>query len=364
MPTFYLHAGMHKTASSSCQQLFAEKREDLADTGLDYFEGPDDNHSFFLLSLFDINRPYFEKLKASGYLKTEYSDRDALNERFRTFVTASDNDKLFSAESAFLMNADQVRSLRDDYLQGHDLKMLALVRPPLSFAASAAQQSLKGGQIFSRMLDNLPVPKYRIRFEQYLEVLGRENLSFEIFHPSRLKNRDPAQTLLDMMGRTDFDEWSAPRRNKSMSATAAKLLSIMNAALEDAGHLDRIPPKIRTALRGLPEERYQYAQLEDGRMKGGLLARRLMRIAQRTPGPRFKLPVEIRAATAEASRKDAAWMAEVLGHGIRGFDTKLDDDAPSLSDAETFTEEETETAVNHFNAAPKSWRDLVPEAAS
>lgn len=355
---------MHKTASSSCQQLFAEKRDELAETGLRYFEGPDDNHSFFLLSLFDINRPYFNKLKASGYLKSEYSDHDALAERFKTFVAETEGDALLSAESAFLLSAEQVRELREEHLKGSDLKVLAFIRPPLSFARSAAQQSFKGGQTFAKMMDSLPIPKYRTRFAQYVDVLGRDNVLLEVFHRKRMKDGDPAQTLLAMMGRNNLPDLRAPNRNPSMSAIAAKLLSIMNAALEDPTHLNRIPAEIRAALRALPADRYEYADLENGTMKGGLLVRRLMRLIQRMPGKPFKLPVEIRDAAIEASRKDDAWVSKMLGMSIGRFDSEIEDDAPLLADAEKFNDDELPIALKHLQAAPRTWRDLVPQAAA
>lgn len=353
MRSFYLHIGMHKTASSACQRLFDARRAELATAGLRYFEWLDFNHSYLVSSLFGERHREVVKLVDANYLVGDYRDRPAMLRRWAEFVADTGGDALVSAESASDLSAAQVRRLCSKELRAYRVEALALVRPPASFARSSAQQRLRGGFPLERMVEKPPLPHYRGRFEKYVELLGRDRVQLEIFHPARMIDGDPAKTLLAMMGRGAMAGMTTERFNESVSATAAKLLSILGAAIDDSARLGSLPAPVLAALRALPAKRYGFAGVESGEAPGARIPRRLMRLVQRIPGPPFGLPGEIRDAAVEASREDVAWINELLGTDITRFDDAPNGDAPRLRAMEEFDQAEIETIAGHLAAAPR-----------
>lgn len=348
MGTFFLHIGMHKTASSAAQRLFADRSELLGAHGLHYFPAPHPNHSFFLMTFFAPHGPNAKKSFASPAIKALYlNDRAGLWDRWSTFLTevgASGDDALVSGEFGGLIAEAEIERLHRGVLEHFDrMIVLMLVRPPLSFAQSSAQQGLKGGHSLAQLGLAPPRPKYRKRLRGYLSVLGRENVRLEIFHRDRLLDGDPARTLLAMMGRNELAlaELRAPRINESMSMPAAKLLSALNAMAGDPRGVDTLPRPLLEALRALPIEIGDFSKLEAGKRRRVALPRELITLVRGIPGDRFVLPIEVQRAAPARARADSDWVSRLLGVDLGAFDVAIDENAPTLAQTMAFTTDET-----------------------
>lgn len=362
MGTFYLHIGMHKTASSSCQQLFERKRALLAKQGLRYFKTFNSNHSFFLITFFNPENRDVDQLIESSRIDPRYaSERDELWRRWCDFLAetgASGDDALMSGEVGGFLADDAVIRLRDHVLAHFDrMVVLMLIRPPLSFARSAAQQRLKGQYSFERMLLQLPAPKYRRRLRMYKRALGPENIRLEVFHPDRMVDGDPAQTLLAMMGKRGrkIAALRAPRVNEAISRSGAKLLSALQAIRVDGAREADLPAGLRESLRALPPQ-FDYAGLVEGAYAGASLPPAWMRAAGAIPGPKFTLPAEARQVISAKLEKDVAWASRLLGADIWSFDSSRDEDAPSFAELARIGEAEAADIIGHLAglAAPRA----------
>lgn len=357
MGVFYLHIGMHKTASSSCQQLFSQNTALLAAQGLRYFNSFDANHSFFLINFFETERRDMRRLLDARYVDARYgTHRETLWRRWLDFLeqtgTAGD-DALLSGESGGFLTEESIVRLRDQVLEHFDrMKVLMLVRPPLSFARSAAQQRLKGGHSLEALAAGLPTPKYRRRLEGYRKALGAQNISLELFHPERMVDGDPARTLLAMMNKTEpaLAPLRAPRINEAISRTGAKLLSALQSIRRNADAESRIPPLVRDALRALPPQRFDYAGIVGGAYADRLLSTVWSDLARTLPGERFDLPVDVQRTMPDSVRRDVRWASALLGADIGAYDISLDPNAPTLAELIHIDAHEAEIIAGHLAA--------------
>lgn len=354
MTTLYLHIGMNKAGSTSCQRLFHRNRELLAADGLLYLQSGRANHSFLMAACFGVPDARARAARRWGMAHEEAVSRW---EAFLDDARAAGADGLVSAEMLGGGSIPGLERLRDDALRRFDsLVILALVRPPLAYARSFGQQQLKRRAALSDYRDAPPLPRYRARLERWLALVGESNLRLEIFHRDRLVDGDPARTLLAMMGRSGraLDALRAGKENPAMSMTAAKLLSALQRGRRQPASLADLPEPVLAALRALPPD-YCYAALERGERPGALLPHKLARVARRVPGDAFRLPIEVQRAVAERSREEVAWVSRLLGAPLDAYDIAIDESAPGLDQVEAITPLEAQAIAAHFaNVSPSA----------
>ena len=155
MKTCFLHLGLHKTASSSFQQTCASNRKLLGKQGLHYplfaceQSQPKrlkiNNHSVPLRCLYDQNPKNYhinkrwkinrldEAIRNYDAQLTEALSRDA------SIILSGEGLSLLSGK-ALLQLVERIRA------RGFEIRPLALVRSPLDYAHSIAQQLIRGGQ--------------------------------------------------------------------------------------------------------------------------------------------------------------------------------------------------------------------------
>ena len=155
MKTCFLHLGLHKTASSSFQQTCASNRKLLAKQGLHYplfaceYSHPKrlkiNNHSVPLRCLYDQN-PQNYHINKRWKIKS-------LNEAIRDYdvqLTAAlsrDASIILSGEGLSLLSGKALSQFVERiHARGFEIRPLALVRSPLDYAHSIAQQLIRGGQ--------------------------------------------------------------------------------------------------------------------------------------------------------------------------------------------------------------------------
>lgn len=354
MTTLFLHVGMHKTGSTAFQHWLAANADALAAAGLAVPRLVGENHSYLLRSAFHPAGPaYAENLRHAGIARYA-QDLDALLARLDRFLggaAAAGRDAILSGEEASLLGEEGYRRLAAFAGRHFDrIVVLGLVRPPLSFAASASQQRLRLGRTLPDLLERPPVPRYRQRFAPAIAVFGRENVRLAPYRPATLENGSVVDTLLAMAGRTrpPGTRETPAARNESVSLTAGKLLAVLNACT-------RVP----LGESGLPEPVRR-------RLARGPVARRIARAAASgadrvvwrgedrrllftVPGPPFAPPREVTAAVEAASRADCAFMSDLLGVDLAALDDPRDPDCDAAA-FRRFEPDEVERIVRHLQA--------------
>lgn len=155
MKTCYLHLGLHKTASSSFQQTCAANIQALKQESLYYpiFSCPTakparlkiNNHSVPLRSLYE-QKPSEYHINKRWKIK-DIDDANRLYQIQWDQALNSDSSIIISGEGISLLPVVALEYLLSAIKsQGFVLQAMALVRSPLDYAHSIAQQLIRGGQ--------------------------------------------------------------------------------------------------------------------------------------------------------------------------------------------------------------------------
>lgn len=179
MSVCYLHIGASKCASTSIQRAFQQSRDRLAEEGLLYPRSENARHDF-LVTLhhadpLDLNLHKRFDLDREAVQKRAEAQRDA----FENLIAANpENDAFLSSELLFdeAYNLD-LGSLKQ-YLEGFfdRVTVVALVRDPLAWTNSRAQENVKsGGSTLEAVVDNPALPRFEL-IELFRKTFGTEAL--------------------------------------------------------------------------------------------------------------------------------------------------------------------------------------------
>ncbi len=213
-----IHAGMHKTGSSSIQQTLY----DTEIAGLYYPKWPTGNHSGLVVLMFEDAPEEHHGFKAQGITPDELADRRA---RWQTRLTkaleSGEHDRvILSAERLVASPPAALQRLKAFFEPYCDsFRVMAYVRPPVGYMTSAFQQRLKGD------LDRIQLqwPAYRRSFEKLDQIFGRENVFLKPFY---LRDMVGGDVVLDFAHETGLDlvPDQVARVNEGLSLEAVALL--------------------------------------------------------------------------------------------------------------------------------------------
>ncbi|UOM36129.1 hypothetical protein [Acuticoccus sp. I52.16.1] len=329
---------MNKTGTTALQSHMARVRDLARADGLVYPEVLGDNHSMPLAAIFRPDDPTLARLLDRRGGSELLGRADMLRtglEATCAAAAAAGHDLFLSGEGVGHFPQDACRDLRAFLLRYVDrIVVLAMVRPPRSFARSAAQQRVRYKLTFDDLAARPPVPTYAARFEQHRRVFGADAVRFAVYHRGGLVDGCILRTVLGMIERPlpSLAGERAPRENSAVSMTAIKLLSALNG--RDGDPLAVLPPSIASLLT------------EGG---GGRSVEALRRAVVGVPGPPFRLPVEVAAAVDAALAEDRAYVDAVLGVPIDSFDDRRDiAGAPRLADMARFSPDEVDAVRDHL----------------
>jgi len=220
-----IHAGLHKTGTSSVQDFFFEQPP----ATVAYPDWLDPNHcGLFILLFEDLERlAEYHGFHARGpeYTATLPALREENMARMSAFLDENRHRTvLISAED---ISSPEYRSAvvrMRDYLSQwtRDIDVVVYVRSALDFAVSAFQQILKDSGMPSLDL-NLLWPYFQDRLEGLDEIFGRERVAVRLYDRASLKNEDIVCDLLDAMGLPPPANYRR-ESNVSLSAEATSLL--------------------------------------------------------------------------------------------------------------------------------------------
>ena len=275
-----LHAGMHKTGSSSIQAFLQSAELDNAT----YFRWDKSNHSILFVTLFAEHPEahwYFRQRRVP--LAQISAERARLKRDLQRQIEAAPHDLfLFSAERIYGASRADLRACRAFFAPFFDpVSVCCYLREPLSFAASMLQQSLKTGAVPGpRAL----MPRFRQRIGNLDRVFGSDNVQTRLY-------ADPRRAEQDVVA--DFCRWTGVRSGGAQRVEVNKSLSV------DA-----------TALLYL-FRRYARYELSSGAAVAA--SRKMVRALASVPGGRLALGPGMFGAAAGDIEADRVWMEERMG---------------------------------------------------
>ncbi|MEL6112984.1 MAG: hypothetical protein AAFR20_09275 [Pseudomonadota bacterium] len=225
-----IHAGLHKTASSSVQRTLAIHRPALRQQGFEYArlnnaQGDDHiNHSLPLFVAFS------ERYRQYPYLLARNLDADRERTRFRQELTTAIEGArvtgralVLSGEEVASLSEGALRDMRAFFEAAHArVQICALVRAPYAMSCSDGQEWVKTGR------------QYRVTHRQSLPSIARiqtvfPDAQFYSFGIACVHVQGPVGFLLEQIGFTAAEPVSGAHINESLSEQVVRLIAHINA---------------------------------------------------------------------------------------------------------------------------------------
>ena len=292
--TLLLHIGMHKTGSSAIQASL----DGFDDQASRYARLGNVNHSIPVYTVFSRQRDRYHIHRNKGLgakeiesLRSEYSQRLAQE------LALPRRQIIVSGEDISILKPDEIESLRDFCLSRRDeVRVLAYVRDPVSFANSAMQEQIKGGAKEIRWAE----PGYKKRFAKFLRLFGASAVNLVEFDRRQFLNESVVNDFCSRAG-IDAAQIKALQTNDGLSQSAAEMLLAFNREGPDwRGSQERVVARQRLVLL----------------------------LGQFIKGPSYRLPPSL--TPPQSLQEDVDWL---LNRGKIDFRSALDSWAPQESSA-------------------------------
>lgn len=215
-----LHIGMHKTGTSAIQSCL--KNYDNGSIRMARLQ--DINHSVPIYSLFSESKYNYFMHQSLGLDKNEIDEYNRKSKNQLDKELALDRDKLIiSGEDISLLAKEEVVELVSYLkLRASKVRIIAYVRDPEGFAASALQQYIQGGMRTAQ----LPTPQYKNRFSPFIDS-SADTIEFAEFKKDKLHKECVLQDFCHRIG-LDSSHLKYSGKNASISLECAQLLYHFN----------------------------------------------------------------------------------------------------------------------------------------
>ena len=221
-----IHAGFHKTATTSIQKTCAKNRKQLEKLGFYYplFYLDDkliDNHSAPFYSMF-----------------TSHPDRYHTNIRWKVDVNKANkkyeeqlddilqeklNKILISGEDISMLTRLELSSMKEKFHSyGYSIRLIILVRSPFSSLNSFIQQQIKGG----RPIEKAQCQYTKDRIEKIISIFPEAE--FYSFQDSYQHKDGTIGYFLNLIGVDNYSKIEFINSNTSVSNQSARLISYIN----------------------------------------------------------------------------------------------------------------------------------------
>jgi hypothetical protein len=175
--TIHSHIGMHKTGTTSIQDTLSG----LVTDRIAYVDLSRPNHSATYATMFMADPEEF-----TGHRRMQRSVQQVMELRAAHMArleasirAAGERNMITSGEGISLLSREELSGMRAFFARHFDeIRIIAYVRPPASYMASALQQRIVGG--LKAQFKTL-YPKYRDLFEKFDQVFGRKNVTLVKF---------------------------------------------------------------------------------------------------------------------------------------------------------------------------------------
>lgn len=295
MQNVFMHVGMPKAGSTSIQ--FSLK--DYDDGTIRYARLGSPCHSARIRSTFSTDPETNGFLKRRNFGPEEVKRVKARCEvELRRELALGRDGLVISGEAIGQMSAPDIVAMKDFFTaQGSRLHVFAYIREPVGYASSSFQQSVKADRNTFNL--NACRPGYRNRYQAFIDVLGRDGITFLDFRRENLRQGSVVPDFAAVVG-IDMERVTEVKANESLSAEGVALFYFWN--------------RERDALPWGPE-----TSIARTRMAKAL--------TERFPG-RFRLSST--AVRDIVDDEDIAWMEGVGGFPLRAAVDAAADDAGAI----------------------------------
>lgn len=273
-----LHAGMHKTGSSSIQ-VFLDGAELQNAT---YLKWSKSNHSILFVTLFADQPETHWFFRQRGVSLDEIArERNRLRQDIREQIRTTPQETiLFSAERIYGASLEDLQHCKSFFTPlFDDISLYCYIREPLSFAASMLQQRLKTGDVIPG--PKALLPNFHSKIGKLDRIFGAENVKTRLF-------KDPGRLQQNVVA--DFCDWTGVK-----TATAADL------------EVNRSLSAEATALLYLFRK---YSGFSLSSQQAVTANRQLVKVLMKLPGQRLALMPGFFGAAGEAIEADRDWMEQ------------------------------------------------------
>ncbi|MBN2342327.1 MAG: hypothetical protein JXX29_15485 [Deltaproteobacteria bacterium] len=297
--TIYLHAGFHKTGTSTIQNVLFAHHADLASIGEGYFYSPTlaRNHSIPLYSLFcDHPDKYHINIKngLNSVAAVEEFNSKIRENLTQELQTTSCRNIIFSGEDVSKLTKENLVSLKayfEEVIPNARIEVLLSTREPASYAASGYQEATKNG--FSVTMDRYIEQArdfFRLNVRKFFQVFGKAHVHVFKFEDAREHRAGLIGDFLDRIG-IEQDAQTAIVGKEETQAN----VSVSYEVVRLVEHINLILPLMVKGTIGVGRRRDDIAQMVGLR------------------GDKFQLtPVQVRRMN-RASLSDRQWLREKTG---------------------------------------------------
>lgn len=218
MKEVILHIGMPKTGTTSIQRSLYQINSD----GFRTVRFKEENHSAPIYTIFSENRFNYHRWKIQGLTNNEIIEKKAEYEKILEEELADDSVNVFllSGESMSTLTENEQLNLCHFFKEKNlRIRIIYVVKDPISWAGSANQQRAKSG---ARALSKV-TPRYQQRISGFIKGCDEENIS--VFKYEDLIQKGLIQSFSDIIGfKLEKDEIV----NKSITSEALALIYALN----------------------------------------------------------------------------------------------------------------------------------------
>lgn len=286
-----IHVGMHKSGSTSIQRTL----DGFEDENFSYASiGSPANHSLAIHSLFasqSARHHLHQRASRDAGAIAEFND--AVEAALADSITRAGRRALvISGEDIGLLSRSDLSALADYFRARFEtVEIVAYVRPPVSFMASAFQEHVKWG--LREFNPRRHCRSYRESFLKFDHVFGRENVHLWKFDPKHFPNGCVVEDFCRRLGLATPKK--IVRLNESLSRQAVGLL-------------------------------YTYFQFAEAEDRSTMLGPKAMELGQLIGGDKFRFSPKVTRPILQANRHDREWIEARLGESLaEDFDESQDE---------------------------------------
>jgi hypothetical protein len=225
-----IHAGFHKTGSSSIQHTLAGNRNLLMRNGWVYPEFSIDGKMLFNKSI-SLHGYYCEKPEQfKHYWHHSKIHHEVANTKISALLKGNiwKLPKLvFSDEFVSTLSQKALATLRSDFVDhGYMIKVVSFVREPLQLATSSTQQRARSVSIEASLKRHKPTDTLE-KIDKLSELFGSEAVFYN-FEKACKHRAGPAGFFFELLG-IDIEPDQTALVNQGMSLQAVRVLNHINA---------------------------------------------------------------------------------------------------------------------------------------
>ena len=239
---FYLHIGLHKTASTSFQSTCRRNSQELKKSGITFpsFNCEAANmtevrHEAPLKSLFSENPKKYYLNQKWGVVEKILQVNSSYEYQLEKYLEIS-NHLLLSGEGISKFNEKEMTKLIQRVEKyNYEIKVVALVRNPYLTVCSSIQEVIKSGSYVKLITLNNKIPDFfsvdpyrKSHIVQKFKSIFGDRVDFYAFEQACAHRHGPVGFLMDKFLNQDPDIYKYEKKNESMHNLSVRVFNEFN----------------------------------------------------------------------------------------------------------------------------------------